>query len=148
VAAGALFVDEQDRVMLVRPTYKPYWDLPGGYVEEGESPLQACVREVGEELGLRVQIATLLAVDWAPHPDEGDKMLFVFDGGRLTADQLAAVAFQDGEIGEYAFVADSQLDDLTIPRLARRIRATMQARRQMQTAYLEEGTEPAGQRRP
>jgi ADP-ribose pyrophosphatase YjhB (NUDIX family) len=48
VAAGALFVDEQDRVMLVRPTYKPYWDVPGGYVEKGESPLQACIREVAE----------------------------------------------------------------------------------------------------
>src|SRR3954447_26147436 len=108
VAAGALFVDEQDRVMLVRPTYKPYWDVPGGYVEEGESPLQACVREVAEELGLRVEITRLLAVDWAPRPEEGDKMLFVFDGGRLTADQLAAIVFEDGEIGEWAFVDDSQ----------------------------------------
>jgi len=50
VAADALFVDEQDRVMLVRPTYKNHWDIPGGYVEEGKTPLQACMREVSEEL--------------------------------------------------------------------------------------------------
>ncbi len=143
MAAGALFVDEQDRVMLVRPTYKPYWDLPGGYVELGESPLQACIREVSEELGLRVEITNLLTVDWAPHPDEGDKVLFVFDGGQLEAEQLAAIVFHDGEIGEYAFVSDSQLDDLTIPRLARRIRATIQARQRRQLAYLELGSSPA-----
>ncbi len=133
--------------MLVRPTYKPYWDVPGGYVEEGESPRQACVREVSEELGLHVQITTLLTVDWAPHPDEGDKMLFLFDGGRLTRDQLDAIVFRDGEIQEFAFVDDSQLDDLTIPRLARRIRATMQARRQMRTAYLEQGASPGPARK-
>jgi 8-oxo-dGTP diphosphatase len=146
VAAGALFVDEQDRVMLVRPTYKPYWDVPGGYVEQGESPLQACIREVAEELGLQVEISTLLTVDWAPHPDEGDKVLFLFDGGRLSNDQLAAIAFRDGEIGEFAFIDDDQLDDLTIPRLARRIRATMDARRQHQSTYLEHGISSSSQR--
>jgi 8-oxo-dGTP diphosphatase len=50
VSAGALFVDEYDRVLLVEPTYKSYWDIPGGYVEPGESPLAACAREVHEEL--------------------------------------------------------------------------------------------------
>lgn len=142
MAAGALFVDEQERMMLVRPTYKSHWDIPGGYVEEGESPLAACGREVYEELGLRVAIGALLTVDWAPRPDEGDKMLFVFDGGMLTTDQLAAIAFRDGEIAEWAFVEDHQLDELTIPRLARRIRATMQARKQTRTTYLEEGASP------
>ncbi|MBQ1042754.1 NUDIX hydrolase [Micromonospora sp. C72] len=129
-------------MMLVRPTYKSHWDIPGGYVEEGESPLAACGREVYEELGLRVAIGALLTVDWAPRPDEGDKMLFVFDGGMLTTDQLAAIAFRDGEIAEWAFVEDHQLDELTIPRLARRIRATMQARKQTRTTYLEEGASP------
>ncbi|MGC4895625.1 hypothetical protein [Micromonospora sp. DT31] len=88
-------------------------------------------------------IGALLTVDWAPRPDEGDKMLFVFDGGTLTADQLASVAFRDGEIAEWAFVEDHQLDELTIPRLARRLRASMQARKQRHTAYLEEGDLPA-----
>lgn len=38
VAAGAMIFDDGDRIMMVRPTYKDYWDVPGGYVEEGESP--------------------------------------------------------------------------------------------------------------
>ncbi|WP_435863016.1 NUDIX domain-containing protein [Streptomyces massasporeus] len=37
---------------MVVPTYKDYWDIPGGYVETGESPLQAASREVREEIGI------------------------------------------------------------------------------------------------
>lgn len=91
MAAGALFFDETDRVLLVEPTYKDYWDIPGGYVEDGESPLQACVREVHEELGIKPAIGRLLLVDWAPNPGEGDKVLYLFDGGRLTADECRRI---------------------------------------------------------
>lgn len=140
MAAGVLFVDEQDRIMLVRPTYKPYWDIPGGYVEAGETPLAACVREVYEELGLNVAVGDLLAVDWAPHPDEGDKVLFIFDGGTLTSEQLSNIGFRDGEIKEWTFVTDAKLDELTIPRLARRLHAAKQARRRAQARYLENGS--------
>ncbi|MFI6332876.1 hypothetical protein ACIBBG_31795 [Micromonospora chersina] len=60
----------------------------------------------------------MLTVDWGPSPDEGDKVLFIFDGGVLTPNQLSAISFRDGEIAERAFVADEQLDELTIPRRA------------------------------
>ncbi|MGW2080623.1 NUDIX domain-containing protein [Streptomyces sp. NPDC001939] len=52
MAAGALFFDAEGRVLMVEPTYKDYWEIPGGYVETGESPLQAAVREVEEGLGI------------------------------------------------------------------------------------------------
>jgi hypothetical protein len=70
-------------------------------------------------------------------------MLFVFDGGRLSPEQLAAIKFADSEIDEWSFVPESQLDELTIPRLARRIRQAMQARREQRTVYLQEGGVPA-----
>jgi len=59
-------------------------DIPGGYVEIGESPLQACVREAHEEPGIKPATGRLLVVDWAPNPGEGDKVLYLFGGGRLT----------------------------------------------------------------
>ncbi|WP_433431373.1 NUDIX domain-containing protein [Nonomuraea sp. CA-141351] len=55
-AAGALLFNDSGHVLLVRPTYKSYMDIPGGYVEPVETPYEACVREVREELdGLLIE---------------------------------------------------------------------------------------------
>jgi 8-oxo-dGTP diphosphatase len=139
VAAGALFFDVAGRVMLVRPTYKDHWDIPGGYVEAGETPHQACTREIKEEPGIDVHLGSLLVADWAPHPNEGDKLLFVFDGGTLTADQLAAIRLQPDELAEYAYRDPADAVRLLIPRLARRITAALQAHAAGPTLYLECG---------
>ncbi|MFJ3636216.1 MULTISPECIES: NUDIX domain-containing protein [Streptomyces] len=139
MAAGALFFDEADRVLLVEPSYKDYLDIPGGYVEEGESPRQACVREVQEELGIAPHIGRLLVVDWAPNPGEGDKVLYLFDGGRLSADDCRQIVLQADELRGYDFHEADQVPDLTISRLARRIAAGVQARANGLTSYLEHG---------
>jgi hypothetical protein len=52
MGARALFFDAADRVLLAEPTYKPYWEIPGGAVEAGESPRDAVAREPKEEVGL------------------------------------------------------------------------------------------------
>ncbi|MFF7991705.1 NUDIX domain-containing protein [Kitasatospora xanthocidica] len=138
-AAGVLFFDEDDRVLLVKPTYKPGWEIPGGYLHAGETPSEGAAREVKEELGITPPIGRLLVADWAPHPTEGDKLLFVFDGGVLPADELDLITVDQVEIGEYAFHTTDQLDVLLIPRLARRIHAACAARTQSATVYLEHG---------
>ncbi|WP_433259836.1 NUDIX domain-containing protein [Actinosynnema sp. CS-041913] len=51
VSAKVVICDKGGRVLLVNPTYKQYWDLPGGMAEANESPITAAVREVEEELG-------------------------------------------------------------------------------------------------
>jgi 8-oxo-dGTP diphosphatase len=146
-AAGALFFDASDRVMLVRPTYKPGWDIPGGYVERAETPLVACRREVREELGIAPTIGRLLVVDWAPQPTDGDKVLFVFDGGVLDLADQAAIDLDPKEIAEYAFHAASQVPALLVPRLARRALSAIRARREGLTLYLEHGREPGDDQR-
>ncbi|MEU4775307.1 NUDIX hydrolase [Micromonospora sp. NPDC023644] len=140
VAAGALFFDNQGRVLLVRPNYKQHWDIPGGYVEPGESPRAACVREVQEELGLTPALGPMLVVDWAPAEHEGDKLLFIFDGGSLGAEQERNIRFADGELTEWRYVSAEALEQHGPPRLARRIRTAIAARSNGVSAYAEHGS--------
>ncbi|GAA4993591.1 hypothetical protein GCM10023335_01500 [Streptomyces siamensis] len=98
--------------------------------------------EVHEELGIKPHIGRLLVVDWAPNPGEGDKVLYLFDGGRLSADQRQHIALQADELRSYDFHHAEQLPELTIPRLARRITAGIQAHAAGLTAYLEQGVSP------
>jgi 8-oxo-dGTP diphosphatase len=142
VAAGALFFDEQGRVLLVKPTYKDGWDIPGGYVEPGETPTEACEREVKEELGLDRKIERLLVADWAPSDKEGDKVLFVFDGGELAQSERTIITLQPDELEKCEFRAATALGDLMIPRLARRVTAAVQAKTAEVTQYLEHGLPP------
>ncbi|MFE5582145.1 NUDIX domain-containing protein [Kitasatospora sp. NPDC056531] len=138
-AAGVLFFDGDDRVLLVKPTYKPGWEIPGGYLHAGETPSAGAAREVKEELGITPPIGPLLVADWAPHPTEGDKLLFVFDGGVLPSGLLNQIAVDQVEISEHAFHSRDQLDALLVPRLARRVHAACTARARTETVYLEHG---------
>jgi 8-oxo-dGTP pyrophosphatase MutT (NUDIX family) len=139
MAAGVLFVDDQQHVMLVKPTYKSYWEIPGGYVEPGESPYTACAREVEEELGIRPLIGELLVVDWAPYPQQGDKVLFIFNGKQLNALELSAIKLQASELSEYRYVPEKDIADLTVPRLSHRISQALRAQSIGETTYLEHG---------
>ncbi|WP_327324169.1 NUDIX hydrolase [Streptomyces sp. NBC_01210] len=142
MAAGALFFDPAGRVLMVEPSYKDYWDIPGGYVETGESPLQAATREVREELGIAPPLGRLLAIDWAPNRSEGDKVLYLFDGGELTSEDLARITLQVDELKGFAFLAPAEINECTIPRLARRILAAIEARTGTAPVYLEHGQTP------
>lgn len=57
-------VDRDSRIALVRverPGLEPWFDLPGGALDEGETYEQAMIREVGEEAGLLVQVGEQFA---------------------------------------------------------------------------------------
>ncbi|WP_017972922.1 NUDIX domain-containing protein [Actinopolyspora halophila] len=138
VAAGALFVDGDGRVLLVRKTYGNRWDIPGGYVDAGESPAQACRRELIEELGIDRRPLRVLAVDWAPTEHDGDKLLWVFDCGDL-ADDEHRIRLDGSELDRWEWVNVEALDDYLIPRLSRRLKQAHTARAEGRTVYLEHG---------
>jgi len=68
-AAGAVVVDADRRVLLVRRGIEPFrgqWALPAGYQEADESPVRAAEREVEEETGVRVRTVALLDLVFVP----------------------------------------------------------------------------------
>jgi hypothetical protein len=83
-------------------------------------------------------------VDWAPAEGEGDKILFIFAGGTLSADQLAAIRLASDELRSYAFHALADAHAMLIPRLARRLAVALDAYRSRETRYVEHGATPAG----
>ena len=66
-AVGAVF-DDQGRVLLVEHMFRTDfpWGLPGGWIERGEDPRQTVAREIGEELGLSVDVGPLLLSEQVP----------------------------------------------------------------------------------
>jgi 8-oxo-dGTP pyrophosphatase MutT (NUDIX family) len=142
VAAGCIFLDGEGRVLLVMPTYTDGWQVPGGAVEARESPLAACKREVGEELGLDVKPGRLLAVDYRQHVRGRpfDALRFLFFGGVLSDDVIEKIRLPGEELSEYTFVALANLADYAIPVMVRRIRACfVEGDIRPDAIYLEEG---------
>jgi 8-oxo-dGTP diphosphatase len=55
VGALCAIVDGDD-ILLVRQSYRRHWGIPGGMLDRNERPADAAVREVGEEVGVRIDL--------------------------------------------------------------------------------------------
>jgi 8-oxo-dGTP diphosphatase len=139
VSADVLFRDHTGRILLVDPTYKPDWDLPGGMAEANEPPRAAAIREVREELGFRPVLGRLLVVDWvSPHDPWDDLLAFIFDGGVLTDQQIAAIRPTDDELQAFEFCTEAQAEQRLRPYVWRRVRRALEVTRGRAPSDLED----------
>jgi 8-oxo-dGTP pyrophosphatase MutT (NUDIX family) len=141
LAAGVLLFDDQDRVLLVDPTYKPGWEFPGGVVEPGEAPARAGVREVEEETGIRLaDVPRLLVVDWErPAPPRYGGLRLLFDGGRLDAAAVEGLLLPGPELRAWRFVTEEEAAGLLPPVRYERLCWALRARERGAALYLEAG---------
>jgi 8-oxo-dGTP pyrophosphatase MutT (NUDIX family) len=127
-------------VLLVEPTYKDHWEIPGGCVEADESPYTAGVRELKEELGLSMAPGRLLVVDWVPpRPNRTEGVMFVYAGGVLDPARGAAIRLPPHELRSWAWCTPAEAESRLSPLLARRVRAAVRALHTATTVYLEDG---------
>ncbi|MEU3856378.1 NUDIX domain-containing protein [Streptomyces sp. NPDC028722] len=145
LAAGVLLFDDQDRVLLVDPTYKPGWEFPGGVVERGEAPARAGMREVAEETGIRLrEVPRLLVVDWErPAPPGYGGLRLLFDGGRLAPAQASRVLLPGPELRAWRFATEQEAAAMLPPVRYERLRWALRARERGTALYLEAGV-PVG----
>lgn len=142
MAAGALLFNDAGELLVLYPSYKEMWEIPGGIVEENESPREAVEREVKEELGLILKVKELLVCDyWHTTDEKPDNLQFIFHGGVLSSDQINSIELDTRELGSFEFVNVSNsevLNELSKrERLGSRLVLALQALESKESYYLE-----------
>jgi 8-oxo-dGTP diphosphatase len=147
VSAGALIFDRAGRLLILKPTYKSGWTIPGGVMEaDGESPWEACRREVREETGIDVARGRLAAVDFRrQRPGRPGGIRYLFDCGQVKNQALDDLVLQPEEISASRLVPLADALVLLRGPIRRRVRAAVRSRG---LVYLEDGRPVPGVGRP
>lgn len=145
-ASAAVFFNKAGRVLIVKPTYKDHWGMPGGAVENNESPVDACVREVKEELSLDLKKEDLkfLSADYINEGVSkywGDSLRFVFFAGVLSDEQISKIKLQKSELQKMEFVEVLELPKKLSAHTAKAITKSVEAYKNNKIFYLEDGYE-------
>jgi ADP-ribose pyrophosphatase YjhB (NUDIX family) len=85
------FVEREGRFLVLERGQEPYrgrWDLPGGFVEAGESPTEAVCREIAEETGLRALELSIIGAYASRYGDDGKWTVDVAFHCRSSAGEL------------------------------------------------------------
>lgn len=141
VGAGALLFNENGEILIVKPNYKDYWLIPGGTVDENESPRQGCLREIKEEIGLNLEKLDFVCVDYTTQKGEKtESFQFIFNGGVLIGDQIAKIILEEKELDEYKFVKIEEAATLFSEWLGKRfVKCITEAIKNNKVIYLEDG---------
>ncbi|WP_037069246.1 NUDIX domain-containing protein [Pseudonocardia acaciae] len=140
--ARGLITDLHGHWLIVRPTGDHRWHLPGGLIEQNESPAAACRREVREELGLDLEPGPLHALGWNPpvRPGRSARFTFIFAMGTHDAAALAArIHLRESELDAWQWSRPDQALGMLHPDLAERLTT---ARATVPSAVYVESPEP------
>lgn len=139
MGAGCLLFDEGDNILIVKPIYKDYWTLPGGVVEQNESPRDACIREVKEEIGINIEPERLLCIDYTSIEQKDiESLQFIFLGGVLSSEMISTIKIATDEISEYRFLPPQPALSLMSTILSRRVAKCLTIKNSDRLFYLED----------
>lgn len=138
MGSGALFFDAAGKILFVKPSYKEGWEIPGGVVELNESPRKAAEREIKEEIGLDKKISTLLCVDYQdPYDIKTESLMFIFDGGILSENDISSIKIDGKELVEFKFATTEEMALVLNPVLLKRVEQAIIAKKNNTGVYLE-----------
>lgn len=123
IGAYAILLNEKGQVLSVK-TVDGHWILPGGMVENDESPKRGCAREVKEELGLDIELGEPLFIGYHNFSSETKELVgatdlvwFALGSGVLSTSQINEIKLQEDELTEYQFTDLEKLPSLVIDEL-------------------------------
>ena len=143
MGSGMIIRNSKGEMLVLKTTYKDNWEIPGGVVEEKESPVQTAEREALEELGIPVKVLSCLVIHYRSRKDKQDEnIMFVFDGGVLA--ENTELKLDKKEISEARFVSFKDAIPLVGEKIASRLPFCERSLKEKQTIYLESvgGIEP------
>lgn len=140
LGVGVLLFNAKGELLIVKPVYKDHWSVPGGVVDENESPRQACLREAKEEFNLELANLEFACVDYLPAGSERDESLqFLFDGGVLSDHQIETIQLAKNELSEYRFADKNEAISLLSERARRRLAECFKLLKKRRGVYLKNG---------
>ena len=135
MGAGCLFFSAVGDLLLLKPTYRDDWLIPGGVTEGNESPRQACSREVKEEIGIECVPQRLLCVDYINAiGGYSEAIQFVLLGGTISPGDIVIA---EDEISDFRFAKFKDAMVLLGKHAERRIFWSLESTKSERTAYLE-----------
>jgi ADP-ribose pyrophosphatase YjhB (NUDIX family) len=108
-SAAVIIENEAHELLVVKANYKKYWTLPGGMIDHDETPKQAAIREVAEEVGIVLDAKSVEFVAVVDRMSStAQTYQFIFKAAVPIAG-LESIILQASEIDEYAFVSKDQI---------------------------------------
>lgn len=108
-SSGVMLEDADGKLLVVKANYKPYWTVPGGIIDEGETPKQAAIREVFEEVGVRLSERDLTFVLVADRISKHLQTYQFLFKAKLSETAKKRIVLQAAEIDEYALVTKAEV---------------------------------------
>ena len=107
-SSGVWLENQAGELLIVKANYKDYWTVPGGVIDEGETPKQAAIRETSEEVGLAVNADDLSFVVVADRISRAAQTYqFIFKA--TLPSPLQEIKLQKSEIDDFTFVTQEQV---------------------------------------
>lgn len=104
-SSSVIVLNANGEALVLKAHYKAYWSFPGGWIEHGQTPREAGIRELGEETGIVLReddVRLSFVVD--RKSDLMQTYQFVFEAAqRFGANQ--AITLQANEISDYRYVS-------------------------------------------
>lgn len=138
IGAVVVIFNEAHQLLLIKPTYKDGWSIPGGGVELDETPLTTALRETKEEIGLDLKEINLVCIAYTPQSGiKPETLQFIFYGGELSKNNIIKINLDKNEHSEFKFVDIQEAIALLDERKKTILPQVIEAIKNGKTVYVE-----------